>query len=58
MAASPGAAGESMVPRPLRIWLVSQSYLPFHGGITEHVWHLAGELSARGHRITILTGSS
>ncbi len=42
---------------PLRICLVSQSYLPFHGGITEHVWHLAGALASRGHSVTILTGA-
>ena len=41
---------------PLRISLVSQSYLPYHGGITEHVWHLSAELAARGHRVAILTG--
>lgn len=40
----------------LEIWLVSQSYLPYYGGITEHVWHVAERLSARGHRVSILTG--
>lgn len=48
----------SMMERPrLRVWLVSQSYLPFHGGITEHVWHLADGLARRGHEVTILTGN-
>lgn len=42
--------------RPLRIWMVSASYLPYYGGITEHVWNLSGELAARGHAVTILTG--
>jgi phosphatidyl-myo-inositol alpha-mannosyltransferase len=42
--------------RSLEIWLVSQSYLPFYGGITEHVWHLAERLAARGHRVSIVTG--
>jgi phosphatidylinositol alpha-mannosyltransferase len=42
--------------RSLDIWLVSQSYLPYQGGITEHVWHLARELARRGHRVSILTG--
>ena len=46
------------MPRsPLRIWLVSQSYLPYHGGITEHVWHLSHELARRGHAVSILTGT-
>jgi phosphatidylinositol alpha-mannosyltransferase len=40
----------------LHICLVSQSYLPYHGGITEHVWHLASALTQRGHRVTLLTG--
>jgi phosphatidylinositol alpha-mannosyltransferase len=42
--------------RSLEIWLVSQSYLPYYGGITEHVWHIAERLAARGHRVRILTG--
>lgn len=46
-----------MSQHPLDICLVSQSYLPYHGGITEHVWHLAATLSARGHQVTILTGN-
>ena len=46
-----------MADRALHICLVSQSYLPFHGGITEHVWHLAASLAARGHRVCILTGT-
>ncbi len=49
--------GEFVVPRRLHICLVSQSYLPFHGGITEHVWHLSRTLAQRGHRVTILTGN-
>lgn len=40
----------------LNVCLVSQSYLPYHGGISEHVWHLAAGLSERGHRVSILTG--
>ncbi|MBD3235568.1 MAG: glycosyltransferase [Candidatus Eisenbacteria bacterium] len=62
------AARQARTPRPrrsvpvataaqLRIWLVSQSYLPYHGGITEHVWHLSDALARRGHAVTILTGS-
>jgi phosphatidylinositol alpha-mannosyltransferase len=42
--------------RSLEIWLVSQSYLPYYGGITEHVWHVAQRLAVRGHRVSILTG--
>lgn len=45
-----------MEQRNLEIWLVSQSYLPYYGGITEHVWHVAQRLAARGHRVSILTG--
>ncbi len=41
----------------LHICLVSQSYLPYHGGITEHVWHLAHALTRRGHWVSILTGA-
>ncbi|MFH1144661.1 MAG: glycosyltransferase family 4 protein, partial [Candidatus Eisenbacteria bacterium] len=40
----------------LTIWIVSQSYLPYYGGITEHVWHLAEHLARRGHRVHLLTG--
>jgi phosphatidyl-myo-inositol alpha-mannosyltransferase len=51
------AAGRVDVQRQsLRVWIVSQSYLPFYGGITEHVWHLGAALAARGHAVTILTG--
>ncbi len=41
---------------PLRIWMISQSYLPYQGGITEHVWHLSAALAARGHHVTVVTG--
>lgn len=52
-----GTGGEGCVsPRPLRIWVVSPSYLPYYGGITEQVWHQSAEMAARGHRVTILTG--
>jgi phosphatidyl-myo-inositol alpha-mannosyltransferase len=51
------ARGRADVQRhSLRVWIVSQSYLPFYGGITEHVWHLSAALAARGHSVTILTG--
>jgi len=43
-------------PGALEVWLVSQSYLPYYGGITEHVWHLAERLAARGHRVRLWTG--
>ncbi len=46
-----------MESRALRIWLVSQSYLPYYGGITEHVWHMAERFAARGHHVRILTGN-
>ncbi len=41
--------------RPLEILLVSQSYRPVCGGISEHVHHLALALRDRGHRVRILT---
>ena len=42
--------------RRLRIWVVSQSYLPYYGGITEHVWHLTAQLAGRGHEVRLITG--
>jgi phosphatidylinositol alpha-mannosyltransferase len=43
-------------PCRLRIWVVSQSFLPYYGGITEHVWHLTAELARRGHDVRLITG--
>ena len=39
----------------MRIGLVSQSYYPRYGGVTEHVHALAHELRRRGHEVTIIT---
>lgn len=39
----------------LRIALVTQSYYPAFGGVSEHVHHLAGALEERGHAVTIVT---
>ncbi len=39
----------------MRIGIVSQSYYPRYGGVTEHVHALARELRARGHEVTIIT---
>ena len=39
----------------MRIGIVSQSYYPRYGGVTEHVHALAIELRRRGHEVTILT---
>lgn len=39
----------------MRIGIVSQSYYPRYGGVTEHVHALAVELLRRGHDATILT---
>ena len=39
----------------MRIGIVSQSYYPRYGGVTEHVHALAVELRRRGHQATILT---
>ncbi len=39
----------------MRIGIVSQSYYPRYGGVTEHVHHTAIELRRRGHQVTIIT---
>lgn len=39
----------------MKIGIVSQSYYPRYGGVTEHVHALAVELRRRGHQVTILT---
>jgi phosphatidylinositol alpha-mannosyltransferase len=40
----------------VKLALVTQSYYPRFGGVTEHVAHTARELRARGHEVTIVTG--
>jgi len=39
----------------VRIGIVSQSYYPRYGGVTEHVHHTAVDLRRRGHDVTIVT---
>lgn len=39
----------------MKVGIVSQSYYPRYGGVTEHVHSLAVELRRRGHTVTILT---
>jgi phosphatidylinositol alpha-mannosyltransferase len=39
----------------VKIGIVSQSYYPRYGGVTEHVHHTALELRRRGHDVTIIT---
>lgn len=39
----------------MKIGIVSQSYYPRYGGVTEHVHALAAELRRRGHEVTIIT---
>lgn len=39
----------------MRIGIVTQSYLPIHGGVAEHVHHTAIELRKRGHMVTVIT---
>jgi phosphatidyl-myo-inositol alpha-mannosyltransferase len=39
----------------VKIGIVSQSYYPRYGGVTEHVHHTALELRRRGHQVTIIT---
>jgi phosphatidylinositol alpha-mannosyltransferase len=40
----------------VRIGIVTQSYYPRYGGVTEHVHNSAVELRRRGHDVTIITG--
>ena len=40
----------------MKIGIVSQSYYPRYGGVTEHVHNTAVELGRRGHDVTIVTG--
>ncbi len=39
----------------MRILQVSDSFYPFKGGVTEHIYHLSKELIARGHEVVVLT---
>ncbi len=39
----------------MKIGIVTQSYYPRYGGVTEHVHHTAVELRRRGHDVTIIT---
>ena len=39
----------------MKIGIVSQSYYPRYGGVTEHVHHTALELRRRGHEVVIIT---
>ena len=39
----------------MKIGIVSQSYYPRYGGVTENVHHTAVELRRRGHDVTIVT---
>jgi phosphatidyl-myo-inositol alpha-mannosyltransferase len=39
----------------VKIGIVTQSYYPRYGGVTEHVHHTAVELRRRGHQVTIVT---
>lgn len=39
----------------MKVGIVSQSYYPRFGGVTEHVHHTALELQKRGHQVTIIT---
>lgn len=39
----------------MRIAIVTQSYRPRPGGVTEHVYHLSRQLRSWGHHVTIIT---
>lgn len=43
----------SAAVRPRSVALVASSFLPRVGGVEEHVRHLAAELAARGHRVSV-----
>ncbi|HKQ59013.1 MAG TPA: glycosyltransferase family 4 protein, partial [Candidatus Eisenbacteria bacterium] len=40
----------------MKVGIVTQSYYPRYGGVTEHVHNTALELRRRGHEVTIITG--
>jgi phosphatidylinositol alpha-mannosyltransferase len=40
----------------MKIALVSEYYYPVLGGITEHIYHLATNLTRKGHDVTVITG--
>lgn len=42
----------------MKIGIVTQSYYPVLGGVTEHVWHLGRELQRRGHEVVVITGQA
>ena len=39
----------------MKVGIVTQSYYPKPGGVTEVVHHTANELRAKGHTVTIIT---
>ncbi len=39
----------------MRVGIVTQSYLPIHGGVAQHVHHTAEELRKRGHEVEVVT---
>ncbi|MEO5617893.1 MAG: glycosyltransferase family 4 protein [Candidatus Eisenbacteria bacterium] len=41
----------------MKVGIVTQSYYPRYGGVTEHVHHTALELRRRGHDVTIITSN-
>ena len=40
----------------LKIGIITQSYYPCFGGVTEHVHHTATELERLGHSVAVITG--
>src|SRR2546428_637286 len=45
------------MPMPVNIGIVTEYYYPVLGGISKTVHHVASELVARGHRVTIVSGA-
>ncbi len=41
----------------MRIGIVTQSYLPIHGGVAQHVFHQMTELEKRGHDVWVITAN-
>ncbi|MFH0952072.1 MAG: glycosyltransferase family 4 protein [Patescibacteria group bacterium] len=39
----------------MNIGIVTQSFFPVRGGVSQHVFHTADELRRRGHQVTVIT---
>ncbi|MFC1662736.1 glycosyltransferase family 4 protein [Patescibacteria group bacterium] len=41
----------------MKIGIVTQSFFPVRGGVSQHVYHTANELKNRGHQVTVITAN-